>query len=98
VSLKADDGIWDATVFTKNGQRLLEGDIARAFFERVVAHARERGLLSDEQFTVEGTLNKAWASVGLDHVADILAWEATRFDLAPALLNAVARRPPAGVI
>ena len=63
VGLKADDRIWDATVFTKNRQRLLDGDIARAFFERVVAHAREGGLLSDEHFTVDGTLIEAWASL-----------------------------------
>ena len=63
VGLKADDRIWDATVFTKNRQRLLDGDIARAFFNRVVAHARERGLLSDEHFTVDGTLIEAWASL-----------------------------------
>ena len=44
VGLSADDPIWDATVFTKNRQRLLEGDIARAFFDRVVAHARQREL------------------------------------------------------
>ena len=63
MGLKADDRIGDATVFTKNRQRLLDGDIARAFFERVVAHARERGLLSDEHFTVDGTLIEAWASL-----------------------------------
>jgi transposase len=63
VGLKADDPIWDATVFTKNRQRLLDGDIARAFFEQVVAQARERGLLSDEHFTVDGTLIEAWASL-----------------------------------
>jgi transposase len=63
VGLSADDPIWDATVFTKNRERLLEGDIARAFFERVVAQARERGLLSDEHFTVDGTLIEAWASL-----------------------------------
>src|SRR5205085_8583670 len=54
VGLKANDRIWDATVFTKNRQRLLDGDIERGFFERVVDHARERGLLSDEHFTVDG--------------------------------------------
>jgi transposase len=43
VGLSADDPIWDATVFTKNRQRLLKGDIARAFFDRVVAQARQRG-------------------------------------------------------
>ena len=50
-------------VFTKNRQRLLDGDIARAFFDSVVAHAREHGLLSDEHFTVDGTLIEAWASL-----------------------------------
>src|SRR5215467_6510565 len=63
VGLKADDRIWDATVFTKNRQRLLDGEIARAFFDRVVGQARERGLLSDEHFTVDGTLIEAWASL-----------------------------------
>jgi transposase len=63
VGLQADDPIWDATVFTKNRQRLLEGDIARAFFERVVAEARRRGVLSDDHFTVDGTLIEAWASL-----------------------------------
>ncbi|HSF04592.1 MAG TPA: IS5 family transposase [Methylomirabilota bacterium] len=63
VGLSGDDPIWDATVFTKNRQRLLEGDIAQAFFDRVVAQARQRGLLSDEHFTVDGTLVEAWASL-----------------------------------
>jgi transposase len=63
VGLKADDRIWDATVFTKNRQRLLDGKIADAFFERVVSLARQRGLLSDEHFTVDGTLIEAWASL-----------------------------------
>jgi len=63
VGLKADGRIWDATVFTKNRQRLWDGEIARAFFDRVVAQARERGLLSDEHFTVDGTLIEAWASL-----------------------------------
>jgi len=63
VGLEMDDPIWNATVFTKNRERLLAGEIARAFFERVVAQARERGLLSDEHFTVDGTLVEAWASL-----------------------------------
>jgi transposase len=61
VGLSMDDEIWDATVFTKNRERLLEGDIARAFFERVLCHARAQHLLSDEHFTVDGTLIEAWA-------------------------------------
>jgi transposase len=63
VGLEMDDPIWNATVFTKNRERLLAGEIARAFFDRVVAQARDRGLLSDEHFTVDGTLVEAWASL-----------------------------------
>ena len=63
VGLAMDDRIWDATVFTKNRERLLRGDIAHAFFERVRAQAERRGLLSDEHFTVDGTLIDAWASL-----------------------------------
>src|SRR5687768_1968312 len=63
VGLSMDDRIWDPTVFTKNRERLLRGDIARAFFERVRAQAEQRGLLSDEHFTVDGTLIDAWASL-----------------------------------
>jgi transposase len=63
VGLNMDDPVWDATVFTKNRERLLAGDIAQAFFTRVLAQARQRGLLSDEHFTVDGTLIEAWASV-----------------------------------
>jgi transposase len=61
VGLSMDDPVWDATVFSKNRDRLLEGDIARAFFERVLCHARAQHLLSDEHFTVDGTLIEAWA-------------------------------------
>jgi transposase len=61
VGLDMDDAVWTPTTFTKNRERLLEGDIARAFFEDIVAQARERRLLSDEHFTVDGTLLEAWA-------------------------------------
>jgi transposase len=61
VGLSMDDKVWDATVFSKNRDRLLEGDLARAFFERVLCHARAQHLLSDEHFTVDGTLIEAWA-------------------------------------
>src|ERR1700694_5029514 len=63
VGLNMDDGIWDVTVFTKNRERLLEGDIAEAFFRAVLQQAGERNLLSDEHFTVDGTLLEAWASL-----------------------------------
>ena len=61
VGLSMDDPIWDATVFTKNRERLLVGDVAQGFFQQVVAQARAQGLLSAEHFTVDGTLIEAWA-------------------------------------
>jgi transposase len=63
VGLNMDDSVWEVTVFTKNRERLLEGDIAEAFFQAVLQQAGERSLLSDEHFTVDGTLLEAWASV-----------------------------------
>src|SRR5579862_2000428 len=62
VGLNMDEDVWDATTFTKNRDRLLEGDIAQEFFAAIQDQARERGLLSDEHFTVDGTLLEAWAS------------------------------------
>ena len=50
VGLNRDDPIWDFTVFSKNRERLLEADVARAFFEEVGELARAQGLLSDEHF------------------------------------------------
>lgn len=61
VGLNVDEPVWDVTVFTKNRERLLEGKIAEAFFEQVLAQAEEHQLLSDEHFTVDGTLLEAWA-------------------------------------
>jgi transposase len=63
VGLNMDDEIWDATVFSKNRDRLLEGDVAESFFQGVLEQAREKELLSDEHFTVDGTLVEAWASL-----------------------------------
>ena len=62
VGLSMDDEVWDASTFSKNRERLLEGDIAEAFFQGVLGEARAGELLSDEQFTVDGTLLEAWAS------------------------------------
>jgi transposase len=62
VGLNMDDAVWDATVFSKNRERLLDGDIAQAFFEAVLRQAEDESLLSDEHFTVDGTLLEAWAS------------------------------------
>src|SRR5258708_413464 len=61
VGLGPDDAVWVPTTFTKNRDRLLEGDIAPAFFEEVMEQARGRRLLSAEHFTVDGTLLEAWA-------------------------------------
>jgi transposase len=61
VGWNMDDPIWDVTVFTKNRERLLKGDIAQAFFQPVLEQARAQSLLSEEHFTVDGTLIGAWA-------------------------------------
>ncbi len=62
VGLSLDDPIWDATTFTKNRDRLLDGDVADAFFAEVLAAIKAERLLSDEHFTVDGTILEAWAS------------------------------------
>src|SRR5499433_4304756 len=56
IGLGMDEAIWDPTVFTKNRDRLLKSDVASAFFDAVLDEAREAGLLSDEHFTVDGTM------------------------------------------
>jgi transposase len=61
VGLDLDAPVWDVTVFTKNRDRLLAGAVATAFFEQVLAQAKAQRLLSDEHFTVDGTLIEAWA-------------------------------------
>jgi transposase len=63
VGLNMDDPVWDVTVFTKNRDRFLQADIAKKFFERVVLQARELDLMSDEHFTVDGTLLEACAGL-----------------------------------
>ena len=61
VGLNIDDPVRDVMVFTKNRERLLVGEVAQGFFNAVVEQARAQGLLSDEHFTVDGTLIEAWA-------------------------------------
>jgi len=63
VGLNMDDQVWDVTVFTKNRDRLLKADVAKRFFELVVAEARNLDLMSDEHFTVDGTLLEACAGL-----------------------------------
>jgi len=62
VGLNIDDPIWDVTVFTKNRERLIEGEVAERLLLAVVEQARAHQLLSEEHFTVDGTLIQAWAS------------------------------------
>jgi transposase len=61
VGLNLDEEVWNATTFTKNRERLLEADVAKQFLAAVVELARAKGFVSDEHFTVDGTLLEAWA-------------------------------------
>jgi transposase len=63
VGLNMDEEVWVPTVFSKNRDRLLEGDVAEAFFDEVLAEAKDLDLLSGEHFTVDGTLLEAWAGM-----------------------------------
>lgn len=63
VGLSMDAPVWDVTVFTKNRDRLLRGDVAQVFFQAVLADPRVTPLLSSEHFSVDGTLIEAWASM-----------------------------------
>jgi transposase len=63
IGLGMDDAIWSPTTFSKNRDRLLRSDIAAAFFDAVLDQARVANLLSDEHFTVDGTLLESWASL-----------------------------------
>ena len=63
VGLSLSDPVWDASTFSKNRERLLGGDIAVEFLTAVLAEARTRHWLSDERFTVDGTLMEAWAGM-----------------------------------
>lgn len=62
VGLSMSEPVWDASTFSKNRDRLLGGDVAREFLESVLNQARQRRWLSDERFSVDGTLIQAWAS------------------------------------
>src|SRR5579883_1053987 len=63
IGVGMDETIWSPTTFSKNRDRLLQGDVAAAFFDAVIDQARQADLLSDEHFTVDGTLLEAWASL-----------------------------------
>ena len=62
VGLNPDDKVWDVTVFTKNRERLMAGEVSQRLLEAVLRQAAEHDLLSEEHFTVDGTLIQAWAS------------------------------------
>jgi len=62
VGLEMDDPVWDVTVFTKNRERLIEGETSQRLLESVLVEAREQELLSEEHLTVDGTLMQAWAA------------------------------------
>ena len=61
--LNMDEAVWHVTVYTKNRDRLLQADVAKGFFRLVVAEAKRLNLMSDEHFTVDGTLLEACASL-----------------------------------
>src|SRR5271169_6309706 len=63
LDLEMDEASFDHSTFSRNRARLLEHDVAGAFFRGVVAQARGLNLLSDEHFTVDGTLVEAWAAL-----------------------------------
>jgi transposase len=63
VGLGIEDPVWDATTFTKNRDRLLEGDIAAQFLAAVLSQDKVKVLLSSDHFSVDGTLLEAWASL-----------------------------------
>jgi transposase len=63
VGLGVNEAVWDPTTFTQNRDRFLSGNVAEVFFASVVSQAERAGLLSDEHFTVDGTLIEAWASM-----------------------------------
>jgi transposase len=62
VGLEMDDEVWEVTVFTKNRERLIGGEVSQKLLEAVLAEAQEKQLLSAQHFTVDGTLIQAWAA------------------------------------
>lgn len=63
VGLGVDDPVWDHSTYSKNRDRLLDADVARKFLKAILAHRRVAPLLSDDHFSVDGTLVQAWASM-----------------------------------
>jgi len=67
VGLSPDDRVWDATTFTKNRERLQRGEVLQKFMSKLLDHPKVKPLLSDEHFSVDGTLIEAWASPNQRH-------------------------------
>ena len=63
VGLGVDDPVWDHSTYSKNRDRLLEADVAKKFLAAILAHSQVAPLLSDDHFTVDGTMVQAWASM-----------------------------------
>lgn len=63
VGLGIDDPVWDHSTYSKNRDRLLKADVAKKFLKAILAHAKVAPLLSDDHFTVDGTMVQAWASM-----------------------------------
>jgi transposase len=105
VGLEMDDAVWDATVFTKNRERLIGGAVSQQLLSAVLEEARARDLLSEEHFTVDGTLIQAWAAArsfkdksdppapgtGSGHKGEVLLRD--RWSRAPTRMRAYTRRP-----
>jgi len=70
-----DESVWDATTFSKNRERFIDGEVARRFFDEVLTQARQRGLVSEEHFSVDGTLIEAWASLKSFRPKDNSGWQ-----------------------
>ena len=75
VGLSPDDPAWDATTFTKNRERLQRGDIFQKFMTRLLDHPQVKPLLSDEHFSVDGTLIEAWAGGGIAEELPPQGWQ-----------------------
>jgi hypothetical protein len=78
VGLEMDDAVWDVTVFTKNRERLIQGEISQKLLGSVLVEAREHNLLSEEHFTVDGTLIQAGIPTDRSSSVGWEAWAAAR--------------------
>ena len=98
--LSMDDPVWDATVFCKNRDRLLDGDIAAKFFASVLNLPQVRSQLSSEHFSVDGTLIEAWASMKsfVPKAGRKPAWATAAAGAAGAIRSATSMARSAGTI